>query len=157
MFGSGLQGARAYAEVGVETGVGSASPHQLIVMLFDGALAALSQAQQHMRAGNVAGKGQAVSKAIAIIGSGLRTSLDKEKGGEIAGNLDALYDYMCNRLVVANLNNQLELFKEVDQLLMELKQAWVSIGEKAAPPVAPASAPKAYDPLEPVSSRLVKA
>jgi len=163
MFGSAHSGANAYAKVGMETGVVAATPHKLIIMLFDGALAALATALQHMNEKNVAGKGQFLSKAITIIDSGLRASLDHKSGGEIAASLDSLYEYMSNRLVAANLNNQPELIEEVQRLLHELKGAWESINPAAAT-VAPSSqhsdvpeAP-ARDALAPNNvTRLVKA
>lgn len=165
MFGTLNSGASAYAKVGIETGVAAASPHKLIVMLFDGALVAVSNAAAQMRSGNIAGKGQSISKAISIIENGLRASLDKKAGGNIAGNLDALYEYMGGRLLQANLKNQPELLDEVHGLLKDLKQAWESIGDvpaaanASAPVQAPAPAPQAaaYDSLTPHSARLVKA
>lgn len=159
MFGSSQSGANAYAKVGVETGVVAATPHKLIVMLFDGALAALASALQHMQAGNVAAKGQAISKAILIIDSGLRASLDHKAGGEISLNLDALYEYMNKRLLTANLNNQPEILEEVQRLLRELKSAWEAIDPAAAAPGQPTTQPQvpAFDPLAPGASRLVKA
>jgi flagellar protein FliS len=168
MFGTLSSGANAYAKVSVETGVTSASPHQLIVMLFDGALMAVSNAASQMKAGNIAGKGQSISKAISIIENGLRASLDKKAGGSIAGNLDALYEYMCNRLLQANLKNQPEMLDEIQGLLKDLKQSWESIGDTpasanaAAPaetaiPVSAAPQPSPYDSLTPHSARLVKA
>jgi flagellar protein FliS len=141
MFGSMKSGANAYAKVGVETGVLAASPHKLIVMLFEGALLALNTALRQMEAGDIAGKGMSISKAIAIIENGLRASLDRKTGGEIAANLDALYEYMCNRLVLANRENRAEMLEEVARLLGELKGAWDAIG--APPDAAPASAPPA--------------
>lgn len=156
MFGSMRSGANAYAKVGLETGVVAASPHKLIVMLFDGALAALATAQQHMNTGNIPGKGQALSKAITIIDSGLRASLDHKTGGEIAANLDALYEYMSNRLMTANLNNQPELIEEVQRLLQDLRSAWEAIAPAAQ--AAPSAPPPANtDPLAPNISGLVKA
>lgn len=157
MFGSPQSGANAYAKVGVETGVSAASPHKLIVMLFDGAMVAVSTALQHMRVGNIPGKGQSISKAILIIDSGLRASLDKKGGGEIAMNLDSLYEYMSNRLLVANLKNQPDLLEEVHRLLKELSEAWDAIGvSQPTPTMEPPKAP-AYDALAPHNSRLVKA
>ena len=76
MFGTMQRGVNAYAKVGLETNVSSASPHALIVMLYDGALVAVLKAIAHMKAGNIAEKGKAVSHAIAIIDNGLRASLD---------------------------------------------------------------------------------
>lgn len=132
MFGSQRSGANAYAKVGVETGVLAASPHKLIAMLFEGALVALSTALVHMKTGNIAGKGQAISKTIRIIDEGLRASLDKEGGGSIAVSLDALYEYMSNRLLMGNLKNDPAMLEEVQRLLTELKQAWDGIDPAAA-------------------------
>lgn len=159
MFGSAQKGAGAYAKVGVETGVSTASPHKLIVMLFEGALIAVGTAQQHMKSGNVSAKGQAISKAIMIIDGGLRASLDKKTGGDIATNLDALYEYMSGQLLKANIKNDMSFLDEVYRLLKELKDAWEAIGDTpdkipqiAEPPAAPAA-----DPLAPQTSRLMKA
>lgn len=130
MFGSSAMGANAYAKIGIETGVVAASPHKLIVMLFDGASLAIANAKIHLTAGDISKKGQAISKAITIIDSGLRASLDKTKGGEVAENLDALYEYMSNQLLQANLTNKVELLEEVSGLLTTLKSAWEQIGDK---------------------------
>jgi len=129
MFGSRHTGVSAYAKVGIETGVLAASPHKLIVMLFDGALAAISTALSSMRSGNIGDKGKAISKAIMIIDSGLRASLDKKAGGEIAESLDALYEYMSARLLQANLKNEPDILEEVQRLLIELRDAWNAIAD----------------------------
>lgn len=162
MFGSARNGANAYAKVGIETGVAAASPHKLIVMLFDGALLSIATATHKMKDGDIAGKGQAISKAITIIDSGLRASLNKEAGGEIAISLDSLYEYMGRRLLAANIENQPAILEEVHGLLRDLKGAWEAIGEAATPiPAAEAAAPApkmpAYDPLAPRMSNLVRA
>ena len=156
MFGSARSGANAYAKVGIETGVVAASPHKLIVMLFDGALAAVATAMQQMKNRNIEGKGLAISKAISIIDSGLRASLDHKAGGEVAVNLDALYEYMSNRLMLANLNNQPELLEEVQRLLQELRSAWEAIAPATAQP-APPPQTSSYDALAPNTSGLIKA
>ena len=134
----------AYASIGMETGVVSANPHKLVVMLFDGALAAVRLAQQHMLAGSLEGKSQALSKAILIIEGGLRASLDRRAGGEIALSLDALYGYMRNRLLKASLDNDASILEEVRRLLDELRSAWEAIGDKVvatAPPATPSPLP----------------
>jgi flagellar protein FliS len=135
------RGVNAYANVGLETGIASASPHKLIVMLYDGALVALLSAKTNIAANNIAAKGSAISKAITIIDNGLRASLDKEAGGEIAANLDALYDYMSRRLLHANLKNDVPAIDEVHGLLADLREAWVTIGEKVGQAAAAAAAP----------------
>ena len=158
MFESSQRGANAYAKVGLETGVVAASPHKLIVMLFDGALVAVRAAAVHMTAREIEKKGAAISKAINIVQNGLRASLDKKAGGQIAESLDSLYAYICNRLVSANLTNQPAMLDEVIALLADLKGAWESIGASAAPATAtaPPRAP-AYDSLAPRTASFVTA
>lgn len=138
----------AYSKVGVETGVFSASPHKLISMLFEGAQIAIAMAKVHMQRHEVGPKGVAISKAIAIIDEGLKLSLDEKAGGELAQNLKALYEYMCNRLLLANLKNEIEPLDEVARLLLELKGAWDAIGMQQA-----VAAPDMAVPAEPVPNR----
>ena len=146
MFGTMQRGVNAYAKVGLETGVAAASPHKLVVMLYDGAMVALLSAINHMKSANIAGKGAAISKAITIIDNGLRASLDKSAGGEIAQNLDALYDYMGRRLLHANLKNDLAAVEEVHGLLSELREAWVQIGDGNGQTAAAAAPNAAHRP-----------
>lgn len=119
--------ASAYKDVGIETSVLGADPHQLTALLFEGALLAISNARHDMVERNHAAKGNSISKAMAIIGEGLNASLDKKAGGELAQNLSALYDYMVHRLVQASANNDTVALDEVSSLLGELKGAWDSI------------------------------
>ncbi|MGK5039084.1 flagellar export chaperone FliS [Janthinobacterium sp. GB1R12] len=132
MFGTQQRGVNAYAKVGLETGIGSASPHKLIVMLYDGALVAVLSAQMHMNSGNIPEKGKSISKAIQIIDNGLRASLDKDAGGQIAEGLDALYEYMSARLLAANIHNDLGMLEEVQRLLTDLRETWNAIGTTPA-------------------------
>lgn len=162
MFGTMKSGASAYSNVGVETGVAAANPHKLIVMLFDGAQIAIANAIQHLRNGEIAAKGQAISKAILIIDGGLRASLDKKIGGEIAANLDDLYAYMSRQLLMGNLSNNSAKFEEVRTLLLDIRSAWVAIDPQAGTATAAAVRPSTqvdhtYDALLPNVNRLVKA
>lgn len=118
---------KAYAAVEIESGVHAADPHKLIAMLYQGALLAIANARNAMLRKDTPAKGAAISKAILIIGDGLQASLDKNVGGELAQNLDALYSYMCNRLLAANASNDVAALDEVARLLGELKGAWDSI------------------------------
>ena len=124
--------ADAYAQVGVETGVAAADPHKLILMLFDGTLAAISNARLALSRKEIGAKGAAISKAIAIVDGGLKASLDVRAGGELAERLAGLYDYMLQRLLVANLRNDTEALDEVARLLNELRGAWAQIGQAGA-------------------------
>ena len=132
MFGSKLDPINAYSKVGVGTAVSTASPHQLIVLLFEGARQAVVVARAGIESGDVPKKGAAITKAIDIILNGLRASLNLEEGGNLAQNLYALYDYMARRLLHANLNNDKAALDEVLNLLSEIHGAWVSIGDKTA-------------------------
>lgn len=122
------KGAGAYARVGVESAAMSASPHQLIVMLFDGAQSSIRAARIHMQAGNVAEKGKAISKALDIVNNGLLAALDMDKGGEIAERLGALYDYVVRLLLAANLHNDQESLDQAENLLNDVASAWREIG-----------------------------
>ncbi|HWR75894.1 MAG TPA: flagellar export chaperone FliS, partial [Thiobacillus sp.] len=135
MYTNSRNAAHAYANVGLETGVIAASPHQLIIMLYEGAELAVRMAIQHMNEGDIAKKSAAISKASGIILDGLRAALDPQQGGEIAHQLDALYDYMNKRLMLAHINNQTAPLEEVQGLLRELHGAWQQIGSagRAAP------------------------
>ncbi|GAC1408402.1 MAG: flagellar export chaperone FliS [Burkholderiaceae bacterium] len=148
MFGSSAKGAHAYAQVGVETSVSSASPHKLVVLLFDGAIASVSKAVHYMQHGDIAAKGRSISHAIMIIDGGLRASLNKNAGGEIAQSLDDLYEYMSRRLLVANMRNQLDGLTEVLELLKDLRGSWSAI----SPDSPPESSPVPTIMLPPVTS-----
>jgi flagellar protein FliS len=118
----------AYTNVAIDTNVAGADPHKLILLLYQGALLAISSAKNNMLRKNIPAKGKSISHAILIIESGLKSSLDKNVGGELANNLSALYDYMNQRLMVANLKNDVAALDEVSTLLSELKGAWEQIG-----------------------------
>lgn len=132
MFATAHRGISAYTSIGIETGVDAADPHQLVLMLYEGALLAVADGKLHMARRETAAKGRALSKAIMIIESGLKASLDVKAGDELAESLGALYDYMCDRLLRANLHNRPEIIDEVSHLLGELRGAWKQI--KPAPP-----------------------
>lgn len=121
----------AYGSQSLDADVNTASPHRLIVLLYDGAIKAISLAKLHMNNGNIAEKGNAISKAISIIEEGLRLSLDRTTGGELAENLDALYEYMAFMLLDANIKNDSEHLDLVLKLLKELKESWESIANQA--------------------------
>lgn len=121
-------GTQAYAKVDIESGVMSASPHQLIMMLFDGALTSLRRALILIEQKDIAEKGQAISKAINIIDNGLKCAIKNEQGSSIADNLVALYDYMVRRLLQANLKSDGAAVQEVIDLLKNIADAWREIG-----------------------------
>jgi flagellar protein FliS len=119
---------KQYQQVSVHSGIMDASPHRLVQMLMEGMLEKVALAKGNMANNNIASKGENISKAIAIIG-GLQSSLNIEAGGEIAENLNNLYDYMANRLVIANLHNDETILDEVASLMVEVKIGWDGIPE----------------------------
>ncbi len=131
-FGSSGFGQRAaagaYTSTHVTSGAMSADPHKLICMLFEGAIEALGRAQASLQTNDIEAKNRAVSKALRIIEEGLRASLDRRVGGEIAQNLDSLYDYMARRLLAASLRNDAAGIAEVGTLLSTIRTAWEQIG-----------------------------
>lgn len=131
------QAMKAYKSADVDTRVLAASPHQLIMMLFDGALAALAQAKENMLRRNIPGQGAAISRTITIIDDGLKVSLDEKAGGKLAQDLKVLYEYMTLRLMSANLKSDPAILDEVSGLLQEVSSAWREIG------IAPVANPNA--------------
>ena len=124
--GEFANGISAYQQFGVRTEIESASAHKLIQMLIDGALGKIRIARRCIEHGDVVGKCENIDWSIAIIG-GLRGSLNLKSGGVIAENLDALYDYSCRRLALANVKGDVFLLDEVLSLLDEIKQGWDGI------------------------------
>ncbi|MEZ2600890.1 flagellar export chaperone FliS [Kluyvera intermedia] len=120
----GAKGTQAYAQIGVESAVMSASQQQLVTMLFDGALSALIRARLFMQDGNLQGKGNSLSKAINIIENGLKIGLDEDSRDELTKNLLALYAYMVRRLLQANLHNDVSAVEEVEGLMRNIADAW---------------------------------
>lgn len=130
----------AYRKMDIESDVLGADPHRLIVLLFDGAEAALVRAQAALAAKDIPVKTESLVKAIEIINDGLSASLNLEASGDLAANLRALYDYMVNRLIHANIHQDAAAITEVQKLLGEISGAWREMGValKQAQPQAPA-------------------
>ncbi|BBS36881.1 flagellar export chaperone FliS [Enterobacter cloacae complex sp. 2024EL-00215] len=123
----GAKGTQAYAKIEVESAVMSASQHQLVIMLFDGALSALVRARLFLQDGNIPAKGLALSKAINIIENGLKIGLVEGNGDELTQNLIALYAYMVRRLLHANVNNDASAIEEVEILLRNIADGWKEV------------------------------
>lgn len=125
------QAAQRYSSLHVHSAVEDASPHRLIQMLFEGALERIAQAKGAIQQRQIARKGELIGKAINIVG-GLQGCLDDREGGELARNLDGLYDYIIQRLTQANYETNPEILDECGRLLGEIKTAWDAIAPQVA-------------------------
>jgi flagellar secretion chaperone FliS len=122
---------KQYQQVGVQAAIADATPHRLILLLMQGALEKIATAKGYTLRGN-SEKGSLISEAISIL-DGLRESLNFEVGGEIAENLELIYDYCQRRLLEANIKNDPVMLDEVYGLLREIKLAWEAIPDAMAP------------------------
>lgn len=120
----GRRSARAYATVGLETQVLSASPEQLITLLFQGGLAAIMKARLYMKKQDIPGQGMAISKAIDIVESGLKASVDTSTEGEVASSLITSYDLVIRNLLLANLHKDEQRLALAETMLNDMSQAW---------------------------------
>jgi len=119
--------ADAYKTVQVDAAILGASPHELVGKLLSKAIESTEDAKVYMLKGDINAKGGAIKLAIAIISDGLQSSLNMEKGGEIADNLDVLYEYLTRQLLTAHAENDTAILDEVASLLRTLKNGWDGI------------------------------
>jgi len=122
-----------YRSVGAYSAAASENRAELVMQLMDGAYEQINMARGYIERGETARKGEAIRRATGML-DGLRASLDHERGGQIATNLDQLYDYMNRRLVEANLNDATDLLTEVAELLSEIRSAWQQVAAAEAAP-----------------------
>lgn len=117
---------RNYGDIKVNAAVASASPHQLIAMLYDGLLERLAQMKGAIEQKNIELKNARVNQAISIL-FGLRESLDREQSGDIATGLDELYDYVQRQLWQAHIKNDTSIVDECVDLISQISSAWQEI------------------------------
>jgi len=116
--------ASAYQRINVETSMHTIDQHQLVSLLLDGLLQAVATARGALARGDVNTKCGSIAKALRILEEGLMTALDREEGGEVAVNLEAVYDYAMRRLIQANARNDDAMLQEVSRLIEPITQAW---------------------------------
>ena len=116
----------AYQSVAVHGGIAADDPHHLILMLMDGVMQRISAARGCLERSDLGQKAQLLQRAVTLIAE-LRGSLDHQKGGTLAHNLDELYDYMARQLIRANVENRSALLDEVASLMTEIRLAWMAV------------------------------
>lgn len=146
----------AYMNQYFENQVNTASPEQLLIMLYNGAIRFVGEAEEAMASKKIAYRGERISKAIAIL-SELSATLDHEIGGEISANLEALYGYMIRTLLAANIHDDAGKLGEVREMLTGMRDTWLdAIDQVRSEQAAEASeniakkyeaAPAGYRPL----------
>lgn len=133
MFGpSRNRSVSAYQRINVETSMHTIDQHQLVTLLYEGVLSSISTARGALARGDQAVKHQNIAKAIRIIEEGLSTALDREAGGELAQNLDTIYQYSLQRLILANARNDDAMLAEVIRLFEPIVQGWSEIKNTAS-------------------------
>ncbi len=119
---------RQYRQIDTRSNIEAATPHRLIQLLMERALAKIGVAKGHMQRGEIGEKGSNIGDAIDII-NGLQASLNHKANARLSENFDALYAYMMRRLLEANLRDDGSMLDEVAGLLTELKEAWDAIAD----------------------------
>lgn len=129
-FGPRKPYAAAYQDVGTSTAIDAATPHRLVSLLYATLLGEIARARGAIARGDIAEKGRAIGKAVRILDEGLKAPLNMQGGGAIALNLHDLYDYMLQRLTLANLRSDDHMLAECAELAETLREGWDGMGEQ---------------------------
>jgi flagellar protein FliS len=134
MFATAAQVSKVYGRLAVESSVLGADPHQLIGMLFAGAITAIEQARAALARGDIGAKAQASSKAIRLVDEGLQAAVDRNVGS-LGEQLFQLYDYCMRRLLHAHLKHDDSAYAEVAALLGKIESGWIAISPTGDTPL----------------------
>lgn len=124
--------ANAYKRFSVEAGVDQASPHRLVELLFEGLTNSIGAARNALARNDIKAKCEHINKSVRILEEGLKGSLNLDKGGEVAANLQSVYDYCVLRLTQANARNDDALLQEVLTVIAPIADGWKRIGASSA-------------------------
>ncbi|KEY91535.1 flagellar protein [Candidatus Photodesmus blepharus] len=120
---------QVYKKVSIDSQLTLASPHKVVQMLMAGSIERLIQGKTAMQQGNISVKGECLGKALDIIIS-LRSCLSMDDGGDVAKNLDQLYEFMITQISTANNKNTPKPIDDVIEIIREIKSAWDQIPRK---------------------------
>ncbi|MDY0273023.1 MAG: flagellar export chaperone FliS [Advenella sp.] len=119
----GQNPARAYAKIGLETQVLTASPEELITIMLEATQSCVMKARLYFQNGDIAKRGENISKAISIIDSGLIPGIN-ESAGEVAKNMILSFRLMSQHLLLASVNQQESHLDVVEKMLLDITDAW---------------------------------
>ncbi|MEL0640987.1 flagellar export chaperone FliS [Pseudoalteromonas aliena] len=120
-------GFSAYKSTSVDAKAASADIHKLVLMLFDGFLDELERTAGHINQKRYDKKAESIEKLMRILG-GLEASLDLEKGGEVAQNMQKLYEHCGLALLQASLKNDLSFIDSTRVVMTNLQEGWQGLG-----------------------------
>jgi flagellar protein FliS len=148
-FGTRKQPGLAYREMGAATAIEGATPHKLVSLLYAQLVDEIARARGALARKEFATKAQAVAKAVRIVEEGLKAPLDLQRGGELARNLDDLYEYLARRLTLGNVRSDDAVLAECGRLAQTMRESWDAI----APQVEPARDPSPARPVRAAAPR----
>lgn len=134
MFATAAHVSKAYSHLAVESAALGADSHQLVGMLFAGALASIGQARAALVRGDIGTKALASSRAIRVVDEGLKVAVDRSVGS-LGEQLYQLYDYCSRRLLHGHLKHDDSAYAEVAALLGEIESAWLAISPTGGAPL----------------------
>jgi flagellar protein FliS len=138
-LGSRKPSAVAYREIGATTALDGASPHKLVSLLYSALASQIAAARGALTRRDIAEKGRSISHAVRIIEEGLIAPLNMDAGGALAVNLRDLYQYMVQRLTLANLKSDEQLLSECSRLVESLREGWDGIADQVDSAQVPAA------------------
>ena len=130
--------ATAYKNISIQGAVLNADPHGLVQILMDGTLQRLNTAVHCLQNHDLVRKTKLLHSCVTLL-TELRGNLNYQDGGDLAVNLSNLYEYMARQVMMANLNNDADIIREVIGLLDEIRGAWVAIGPQVRATPRPAA------------------
>lgn len=123
---AGIKAFQAYKETGTSTAIMDATPHQLTALLFKALLDKLAIAEGAISRGDVPSRCDAISKATNIVME-LKSTLDLENGGDVANELDRLYEFSVSELLDANSQKSIDKIRSVRAVISQINEAWIQI------------------------------
>lgn len=123
---AGIKAFQAYKETGTSTAIMDATPHQLTALLFKALLDKLAIAEGAISRGDVPARCDAISKATNIVME-LKSTLDLENGGDVANELDRLYEFSVSELLDANSQKSIDKIRSVRAVISQINEAWIQI------------------------------